>query len=215
MLFSQTILVAATSVAATATSVATIATTISAAIAATASTAAAAISATASSVAAIATTVSAAIATTTTAATISTAASSVAAATSSAIAVTTTIASTATAAAIATSTAASVVLGPSHVDLDLLAKDGGAVEGLGRLRGRVLVVVGDKGVAFAGVVGVGDSSELLELGLELGVGDTLVDSVDKELAALLSVGGHDDRNVGSLSLSQAKQVRRRGSRVSL
>ena len=68
---------------------------------------------------------------------------------------------------------------------------------------------------FAGVVGVGDSSELLELGLELGVGDTLVDSVDKELAALLSVGGHDDRSVGSLSLSQAKQVRRRGSRVSL
>ena len=68
---------------------------------------------------------------------------------------------------------------------------------------------------FAGVVGVGDSSELLKLGLELGVGDTLVDSVDKELAALLSVGGHDDRNVGSLSLSQAKQVRRRGSRVSL
>ena len=68
---------------------------------------------------------------------------------------------------------------------------------------------------LASVVGVGDSSELLELGLELGVGDTLIDSVDKELAALLSVGGHDDRNVGSLSLSQAKQVRRRGSRVSL
>ena len=68
---------------------------------------------------------------------------------------------------------------------------------------------------FPGVVGVGDSSELLELGLELGVGDTLVDSIDKELAALLSVGGHDDRSVGSLSLSQAKQVRRRGSRVSL
>ena len=68
---------------------------------------------------------------------------------------------------------------------------------------------------LAGVVGVGDSSELLKLGLELGVGNALVDSVDKELAALLSVGGHDDRSVGSLSLSQAKQVRRRGSRVSL
>jgi len=183
MLFS--ILVAATSIAATATAIATVATTVSAAIATTAS-AAAAISTATSSVTAIATAVSAAIATT----------------------------ASATAAAIA-ATSTSVVLGPSHVDLDLLAKDGGAVEGLGRLGGRVLVVVGDKGVAFAGVVGVGDSSELLELGLELGVGDTLVDSIDKELAALLSVGGHDDRNVGSLSLSQAKQVRRRGSRVSL
>jgi len=138
------------------------------------------------------------------------AATSVATTTTAIAAVATTVS-----AAIAAATSTSIVLGPSHVDLDLLAKDGGAVEGLGRLRGRVLVVVGDKGVAFAGVVGVGDSSELLELGLELGVGDTLVDSVDKELAALLSVGGHDDRNVGSLSLSQAKQVRRRGSRVSL
>jgi len=213
MLFS--ILVAATSVATTTTAIAAVATTVSAAIATTAS-AAAAISTATSSVTAIATAVSAAIATTTTA-TISTAATSVAAATSSAIAVAASIAatSTSTAAAIAAATSTSIVLGPSHVDLDLLAKDGGTVEGLGRLRGRVLVVVGDKGVAFAGVVGVGDSSELLELGLELGVGDTLVDSVDKELAALLSVGGHDDRNVGSLSLSQAKQVRRRGSRVSL
>lgn len=178
--------------------------------------AATSVATTTTAIATVATTVSAAIATTTTAP-ISTAATSIAATTSSAIAVAASIAATptATAATISAATSTSVVLGPSHVDLDLLAKDGGAVEGLGRLGGRVLVVVGDKGVAFAGVVGVGDSSELLELGLELGVGDTLVDSVDKELAALLSVGGHDDRSVGSLSLSQAKQVRRRGSRVSL
>ena len=60
---------------------------------------------------------------------------------------------------------------------------------------------------FAGVVGVGDSSELLELGLELGVGDTLVDSIDKELAALLSVGGHlVDPSGLSLSLKPNKSV---------
>ena len=58
---------------------------------------------------------------------------------------------------------------------------------------------------LASVVGVGDSSELLELGLELGVGDTLIDSVDKELAALLSVGGHlVDPSGLSLSLKPNK-----------
>jgi len=212
MLFSI-LVAAATSVAAT--TITPVATTVSAAIATTAS-AAAAISTAASSIAAIATTVSTAIATTTTTAAISAAATSIAAATSSAVAIATPVAATSTATATTiAATSTSVVLGPSHVHLDLLAKDGGAVESLGGLGGRVLVVVGDKGVAFAGVVGVGNSSELLELRLELGVGDTLIDSIDKELAALLSVGGHDDRSVGSLSLSQAKQVRRRGSRVSL
>ena len=39
------------------------------------------------------------------------------------------------------------VLRPGHVDLDLLSEDGGAVEPLGRLDGRVLVVEGDEGVA--------------------------------------------------------------------
>merc|ERR1719283_364780 len=104
-------------------------------------------------------------------------------------------------------TSASIVLGPRHVHLDLLAEDGGAVEGLGGLRGRVLVVVRDKGVAFPGVVGVRHGSELLELRLELGVGDALVDAVDKELAALLSVGGHlVDPSGLSLSLKPNKSV---------
>merc|ERR1719283_200623 len=104
-------------------------------------------------------------------------------------------------------TTASIVLGPGYVHLDLLAKDGGAVEGLGGLRGRVLVVVGDKGVAFPAVVGVRHGSELLELRLELGVGDALVDAVDKELAALLSVGGHlVDPSGLSLSLKPNKSV---------
>ena len=60
---------------------------------------------------------------------------------------------------------------------------------------------------FPGVVGVRHGSELLELRLELGVGDTLVDAVDKELAALLSVGGHlVDPSGLSLSLKPNKSV---------
>ena len=43
---------------------------------------------------------------------------------------------------------------------------------------------------FASIVGVGDSAELLKLRLEFRVGCPFVDSVDKELAALFSVGSH-------------------------
>ena len=84
------------------------------------------------------------------------------------------------------------VLGPGHIDLDLLAQDGGAVHPLGRLRGGLLAVVGHEGVAaenrrhlvegeskedrdggiipltnspLASVVRVRDGSELFELRL--------------------------------------------------
>ena len=60
---------------------------------------------------------------------------------------------------------------------------------------------------FASIVGVGDSSKLLELCLEFRVGSPFIDSVDKELAALFSVGSHDSQMVVrwarlSLSLKQ-------------
>jgi len=89
----------------------------------------------------------------------------------------------------------------SHVDLDLLAEDGGTIHLFGGIRGRVLGVEGDEGIAFSGVVGVGHRSVFLELGLELRVGDGLVDSVDEELAALFSVWGHGGGGGVSHSLS--------------
>jgi len=54
----------------------------------------------------------------------------------------------------------------------------------------ILVVKSDKCVTFPSVVSIGHSPELLELGLQLGVADPLVDAVDEELAALLCVGSH-------------------------
>jgi len=54
----------------------------------------------------------------------------------------------------------------------------------------ILVVISDKCITLAGVVGVSDSSELLKLRLEFRVGCPFVDSVDKELAALFCIGSH-------------------------
>jgi len=75
-----------------------------------------------------------------------------------------------------------------------------------------LVVKGDKGVALASVVGVHNSAILGEGVRKLGVGDVLVDSVDKELAALLSIRSHaalglfkDLKPITNNSSSQLKQ----------
>ena len=60
---------------------------------------------------------------------------------------------------------------------------------------------------FPSVVSVRHGSKLLELRLNLGVGEVLVNAVDKELAALLSVGGHlVDPSGLSLSLKPNKSV---------
>jgi len=74
-------------------------------------------------------------------------------------------------------------------------------------RSIILVVKGNKSISFASIVGVGDSSKLLELCLEFRVGSPFIDSIDKELAALFSVGSHDSQMVVrrarlSLSLKQ-------------
>jgi len=77
----------------------------------------------------------------------------------------------------------------------LLAQNGGSIQLFSGFRSIILVVKSDKCITFASIVGVGDSPELLELSLEFRVGCPFIDSVDKELAALFSVGSHGSQMV--------------------
>jgi len=148
---------AAAAIATAATAVATAAATTAAAIAATTIAAAAAATASISTAAAIATA-----AATTVAAAAATASISAAAATT-------------------TATAAAALLRAGCVDLDLLAQHGLTIHLLNSHLGVLLAVEGDEGVALAGIVDVSHHPVLLELGLDLAVGEVLVHTVHKQL----------------------------------
>jgi len=77
----------------------------------------------------------------------------------------------------------------------------------GGLSSIIFVVKSDKSIPLASVVSVGYLSKLLKLCLQLGVRCSFIDSIDKELAALLSVGSHVVTLVGSLSLSSRITIR--------
>jgi len=83
----------------------------------------------------------------------------------------------------------------------LLAENSSPIHLLSGLSGVILVVISDKCIALASVVGVGDGTVLLKLSLKLRVGSPFIDSVDKELASLLSVGSHGSGGQVGLSLS--------------
>jgi len=78
----------------------------------------------------------------------------------------------------------------------------------GGLRSIIFIVKSDKSIPLASVVSVGYLSKLLKLCLQLGVRCSFIDSIDKELAAFLSVGrSHVVTLVGSLSLSSRITIR--------
>merc|ERR1719341_2348057 len=93
-------------------------------------------------------------------------------------------AATTIAAAAATTAAALTRLGFIH--FQLLAKDGLTVQTLLSGIGILLPLVGDEGVALAGVVHVSHHAELVKLTLDLLIGEILVDTVHEQLGHLVS-----------------------------
>jgi len=68
----------------------------------------------------------------------------------------------------------------------LLTIQVGTIHLAGCRLGVLFPIESDKSKPLASVVHIGNSSELLKLGLEVAVGEVLVDTVDKELTALFS-----------------------------